>query len=190
MGKSWTLEQAKTIIIVSSTTGDGEQPENVIKFWRKLRPKKLSSDHLAHVRFALLGLGDTNYNQFCAGPKALLRRLEELGATSYYQVAWADDGTGLEEVVEPWIEGLWGALETVMEKVEGAGDGSNKGADDIKKENTVSDKMTAGDSLTASLSLLSLSPLTLPPCPKSYISISYSSSSPPTTTTSSLPLGW
>ena len=86
--------------------------------------------------------------------------------------------------MEPWIEGLWGALEIVMEKVEGAVDGSNKGADDIKIENTVSDKMTAGDSLTASLSSLSLSPLTLPPCPKSYISISYSSSSPPTTTTS------
>jgi len=189
VGKSWTLEEAKTIIIVSSTTGDGEQPENVIKFWRKLRPKSLSSDHLAHVRFALLGLGDTNYNQFCAGPKALLRRLEELGATSFHQVAWADDGTGLEEVVEPWIEGLWGALETVMEKVKDTGgDESKKVADDVKTENTVGDKITNGDSLTASFSSLSLSPLTLPPCPKTYISISYNSSSTPTTTTASLPL--
>ena len=94
-------------MIVSSTTGDGEQPENVIKFWRKLRPKNLASDHLSYLEFALLGLGDTNYNQFCNAPKALYRRLSELGAKPFHPAGWADDGTGLEEVVEPWIEGLW-----------------------------------------------------------------------------------
>jgi len=182
VGKSWSLDQAKTIIIVSSTTGDGEQPENVIKFWRKLRPKNLGSDHLSHVQFALLGLGDTNYNQFCAAPKALNRRLLELGATPFYPAAWADDGTGLEVVVEPWIEGLWEAVEA-MEK------GNNNTRDDIAKP---SDKLiTSAETLSTDLSSLTLKPLTLPPCPKSYISISYSDSSVAsfsTTATSSLPL--
>ena len=95
---------------MSSTTGDGEQPENVIKFWRKLRPKSLEADYLAHIRYTILGLGDTNYNQFCNAPKALHRRLTELGARTFYPPDWADDGTSLEIVVEPWLENLWEAV--------------------------------------------------------------------------------
>ena len=114
VGKTWSLEDARTVILVSSTTGEGEQPENVIKFWRKLRAKTLPADFLSRVKFAQLGLGDTNYNEFCAGPKALNRRLTELGAQCFHGPAWADDGTGLEVVVEPWLDGLWEALSSVM----------------------------------------------------------------------------
>ena len=85
--------------------------QNVIKFWRKLRPKSLSNSHLSDLQYALLGLGDTNYNQFCAAPRALHKRLQELGARCLLPPAWADDGTGLEAVVEPWLEELWRALE-------------------------------------------------------------------------------
>merc|ERR1711936_1074972 len=102
---------AKLGVIISSTTGDGEQPENVIKFWRKLRPKSLECDYLAHMSYTILGLGDTNYNNFCNAPKALHRRLTELGARTFYPPDWADDGTGLEIVVEPWLENLWEAVE-------------------------------------------------------------------------------
>ena len=49
------------------------------KFWRKLRPKTLSKDFLSHINFTILGLGDTNYNQFCNAPKKLRNRLKELG---------------------------------------------------------------------------------------------------------------
>ena len=139
VGKAWQLEDTATAIIVSSTTGDGEQPENVTKFWRKLRPKTLPADHLAHLQYALLGLGDTNYNQFCAAPRALHRRLQELGARALVPPGWADDGTGLEVVVEPWLEQLWPALgggvtpavtETgEMKDAEGKGDGAPSGGE-------------------------------------------------------------
>jgi len=205
VGKTWKLEEAKTIIIVSSTTGDGEQPENVIKFVRKLRPKTLSSDHLAHVRFALLGLGDTNYNKFCAAPKFLLRRLSELGAKPFHPPAWADDGTGLEEVVEPWIEGLWGALEVLKGETmvgEDGGENNEKGESEVKEVKIMSaegekhavgseSKEAEGDSLTAALSQLSISPstpLSLPPCPKSYISVKYTGDKVPLPSTPILPL--
>jgi len=195
VGKSWNLEEVKTVIIVSSTTGDGEQPENVIKFWRKLRPKSLPSDHLAHVQFALLGLGDTNYSQFCAAPRALNKRLVELGATPFYEVAWADDGTGLEEVVEPWIEGLWGALN----KMEKEDDSSEVGAENnvtikckdskVEEKQEISTEKSCVENLPDALSSLTLSPpLTLPPCPKSYISISYSGSIFTSSSNTSLPL--
>ena len=153
VGKSWQLEEAKIVIIVTSTTGDGEQPENVIKFWRKLRPKTLGPDHLSHVTYTLLGLGDTNYNQFCNAPKALHRRLSELGARTFYAPDWADDGTGLEIVVEPWLEGLWPALAEIA---------SNN-------------KQSTMDTLTAETSHLSISSdaIKLPPCPKHFLQIEY-----------------
>ena len=141
------------MILVSSTTGDGEQPENSIKFWRKLRPKTLPADFLSSVKFAQLGLGDTNYNQFCAAPRALHRRLTELGAGCFHGPAWADDGTGLEVVVEPWLEGLWGALGTVMAAA------------------TQEEKVISG---LANIKLADTEKgYTLPACPKRFLAVSY-----------------
>jgi len=194
VGKSWKLEEVKTVIIVSSTTGDGEQPENVIKFWRKLRPKSLPSDHLAHVQFALLGLGDTNYSQFCAAPRALHRRLVELGARPFFEAAWADDGTGLEEVVEPWIEGLWEALNKMEKGIDNVEEGAEKcktnklNDSEIEEKKDENTEKSCVEILPDALSSLTLSPLTLPPCPKSYISISYSNSILTTPSNTSLPL--
>lgn len=42
-------------MFVVSTTGDGDPPDTVTKFWRRLRKKTLDSSYLKSVRFALLG---------------------------------------------------------------------------------------------------------------------------------------
>jgi len=188
VGETWTLEEAGTVIIISSTTGEGEQPENVIKFWRKLRGKTLPTDYLASLNFTVLGLGDTNYNEFCKAGKALNRRLLELGANPFYPPGWADDGTGLEIVVEPWMDDLWSALEKIPTlKV------PNDVSDTILKDssnkaiNCVNDKLlndgtkkvlngVNGDSLEEGLKSLTLTEvpsLTLPPCPQSYLTVDY-----------------
>lgn len=80
--------------MVSSTTGDGDQPENAEPLWRKIKKKSLNPDHLNKLRFTILGLGDSNYSQFCNGPKTLHRRMVDLGATTFYEPDWADDGVG------------------------------------------------------------------------------------------------
>lgn len=149
---------------MSSTTGDGEQPENVIKFWRKLRPKSLESDYLAHMSYTILGLGDTNYNNFCNAPKALHRRLTELGARTFYPPDWADDGTGLEIVVEPWLENLWEAVENLSDNSESVtmdnqADVNNKLDEVVKKLPDV--KLCEGKEYI------------LPACPKPYLTVEY-----------------
>lgn len=43
----------------------------------------------------MLGLGDTNYNNFCNGGKTLNDLLTKLGAKSFYPSGYADDAVGL-----------------------------------------------------------------------------------------------
>lgn len=49
------VEQECVVVFVVSTTGDGDPPDNVAKFWRKLKRKTLPSDHLGSCNYALLG---------------------------------------------------------------------------------------------------------------------------------------
>lgn len=87
-----SLTQGLNMIIVSSTTGDGEQPENARLFVRRLRQLARSKASRRSINFAILGLGDSNYNQFCNGPKEIHRLLQEWGAKQFYNPGWADDG--------------------------------------------------------------------------------------------------
>ena len=43
------------MVVVVSTTGEGEPPDTVYKFWRKLKRKTNPSDMLKNMRYALLG---------------------------------------------------------------------------------------------------------------------------------------
>ena len=44
------------MVFVVSTTGEGEPPDSVRKFWRFIKKKELSPDFLTGLNFALLGL--------------------------------------------------------------------------------------------------------------------------------------
>ena len=146
--------------------------QNVIKFWRKLRPKSLSNSHLSDLQYALLGLGDSNYNQFCAAPRALHKRLQELGARCLLPPAWADDGTGLEAVVEPWLEELWRALEL-----------SRSGAQNGLISNSLNSEITSNgvveqnNNINKAISEITMagipSTLTLPTCPERYMLVTF-----------------
>eukprot|EP00741_Cyanophora_paradoxa_P005661 tig00000939_g5488.t1 len=102
------------VVFVTSTTGDGDAPDNAAKFMRWLKRKTHSETLLSGMKYTVLGLGDTNYSRYQAVPRLVDQRLAALGAKSFYRRGEADDAVGLDSEVEPWIEGLVPAIEAAQ----------------------------------------------------------------------------
>ena len=90
--KKANLEPGSVCVFVVSTTGEGEAPENANRFMRTIKRKTQPADMFAGITFAVCGLGDTNYANFCNTGKILNRRMKELGAESFYDMCQADEG--------------------------------------------------------------------------------------------------
>lgn len=93
----------KLLVIVCSTTGNGDAPENAESFWRSTKLRSAAKDLYEGVNFTVLGLGDTNYDKFCYMGKSLHKRIQDLGGKPVLELHCADEATGLEEVVEDWV---------------------------------------------------------------------------------------
>ena len=65
------------LIIIISTTGDGEIPDNGKKFYRLLNKNK---PDLSNIEYSILALGDSNYSNFCNAGKKFDTLLNKLNA--------------------------------------------------------------------------------------------------------------
>lgn len=52
------------VLVVISTTGQGDLPRNAQLFFRRLRSKKLAANSLETCVFTSFGLGDSSYPQY------------------------------------------------------------------------------------------------------------------------------
>ncbi|SFB29563.1 bifunctional nitrate reductase/sulfite reductase flavoprotein subunit alpha [Pseudomonas sp. NFPP24] len=99
------LASTHTLALISSTFGDGDPPDNGEGFWHSLRT---ADTRLESLRFAVLALGDANYEQFCNHGKQLDRRLLELGATRLLERVDCD--TEFEAAADAWLARFQQAL--------------------------------------------------------------------------------
>ena len=93
-------------VIISSTWGDGEPPDNAVNFWNWISAE--SAPRLENLNFAVLGLGDKNYSDFCGASKKIDSRLEALGAKRIAPRGECD--VDYEAPAKAWMDGLWEKL--------------------------------------------------------------------------------
>ncbi|MFS8122148.1 sulfite reductase flavoprotein subunit alpha [Rhizobium sp. BR 250] len=72
-----SLGSMKRVIVVTSTYGEGEMPDNAQLFWEALAAD--GAPRLDEMNFAVLALGDTGYDGFCQAGKLIDTRFEQLG---------------------------------------------------------------------------------------------------------------
>jgi sulfite reductase (NADPH) flavoprotein alpha-component len=76
------LQAATHLVVVASTFGDGEMPDNGALFWEALAACQTDDDaQLAHLSYSVLALGDSGYDLFCNAGLLIDERLAALGAT-------------------------------------------------------------------------------------------------------------
>lgn len=99
------LASESRVLIIASTYGDGEPPDNAKPFWEKLCASALK---FSQTKFSVCALGDTNYPKFCAFGEDLEKKLTALGATCVFTRANCD--VDFEEPFSKWQNEVLSAL--------------------------------------------------------------------------------
>ncbi len=87
------------LLIVTSTYGEGEMPDNAQMLWDSVCAENMP--RLETMKYSVLALGDTSYDLFCQAGIDWDNKLEELGATRIYDRTDCD--VDFEESAERWI---------------------------------------------------------------------------------------
>lgn len=92
-----------TWLVITSTHGAGEYPDNIQPFIAALQetPPKMSD-----VKFAVIAIGDSSYDTFCAAGKHAHELLEDIGATALAECFMIDvlSHDVPEDAAESWLE--------------------------------------------------------------------------------------
>lgn len=103
------LTSERHLLLVISTQGDGDPPDDARGLVEHLLGKR--APKLPDLRYAVLGLGDSSYPQFCAIGRRLDERLAELGATRWLPRGDAD--LDIETVSAPWLQQVVSAAQAL-----------------------------------------------------------------------------
>jgi len=74
-----SLSGMKRVLIICSTWGEGEMPDNAEELWQI--STKAPAGSLSGIHFSVCALGDTSYEFFCESGKEWDEQFEKLGAT-------------------------------------------------------------------------------------------------------------
>ncbi len=104
------LKKIENLLIVVSTHGEGEPPDNAIPFHEFLNSKR--APKLDGLRYSVLALGDTSYEFFCQTGKDFDKRLQELGGTAL--VPRVDCDVDFDEPAAAWMNDVLAALSSTV----------------------------------------------------------------------------
>jgi sulfite reductase (NADPH) flavoprotein alpha-component len=100
------LTQANCVLVVASTYGDGEPPDDAVPFWEAI--VNGNGLDLTGVKYSVLALGNTTYDHFCKCGRDLDTALERHGAVRIYPRVDCD--VDYDGPAKYWMEGVLAIL--------------------------------------------------------------------------------
>ncbi|XP_019875678.1 nitric oxide synthase, salivary gland isoform X1 [Aethina tumida] len=102
-----SIEHEALLLVVTSTFGNGDPPENGEEFAKNLYTLKMNENGISNgdptkLRFAVFGLGSSAYPNFCAFGKYVDNLLGELGGERLLKLATGDEMCGQEQAFRKW----------------------------------------------------------------------------------------
>ncbi|WGE71871.1 assimilatory sulfite reductase (NADPH) flavoprotein subunit [Actinobacillus equuli subsp. haemolyticus] len=106
--KAKNIADEQLVLLVTSTQGEGEAPEEGVVLLKLLNGKK--APKLDRLQFAVLGLGDSSYPNFCQAGKDFDQRFYDLGATRLFDRVDAD--LDFQTTADQWINDIVDIIKT------------------------------------------------------------------------------
>ena len=106
MVSDWESYTGKYVLVVTSTTGQGDLPDSIVPLFNDLQDM-----YQPHLRYGIIALGDSTYANFCGGGKRFDALLQEQGAQRIGEMLMIDasEDPEPESVSNPWVE-QWATL--------------------------------------------------------------------------------
>ena len=100
------------LVLVVSTQGEGEPPEDATRLYSFLGSKRAPA--LNGLKYAVLGLGDSSYEQFCKAARDFDSRLSTLGATAVLDRVDCD--IDFEVDAQAWSDSILQAFSVLLQE--------------------------------------------------------------------------
>lgn len=106
--EDWPIERFKEAgrtVLIFSTWGDGEPPDEAVDFCEDVYDLKAET---AHLEYAVVGLGDSSYDDFCGCARRLDEAFEKGGAKRI--TTRIDLDVDYDDDFEAWLDQFFAAI--------------------------------------------------------------------------------
>lgn len=108
--EEWQQYADKVALVITSTTGQGDLPDSIASLYHQIRDKL---GYQPTLRYGIIALGDSSYDDFCGAGKKFAALLSEQQAVAVGEMLLVDatEHPEPEEVTSPWVERWAGLLD-------------------------------------------------------------------------------
>lgn len=104
----WKRYEEQVTLVITSTTGQGDLPDSIAPLFHAIKDKL---GYQPTLRYGVIALGDSSYDDFCGAGKKFAELLQEQRAVRVGDILMVDasENPEPEEITSPWVE-QWAKL--------------------------------------------------------------------------------